>query len=233
MTTNQATLFLHMFLVISGCVTQMDSFLSKFFPEVLTGKKNAKRDAYCKYDSQALTAFTSSLFIAGALSSVVASRVTKRVGRQAIMFIGGALFLAGSIVNAAAVNIAMLIVGRMLLGIGVGFTLQVQRNSGMCGWSSSISISPKLQLISIDTGCSGVSRRDIAREVARRIHLGLQCLRRLRHTSGDSHKLLHQPHPGLGLAHLPRPGRRPRHRHCCGGPVRPRHSEQSRPARPS
>ncbi|TVU34644.1 hypothetical protein EJB05_16487, partial [Eragrostis curvula] len=103
----------------------MDSFLSKFFPEVLSGKKNAKRDAYCKYDNQALTAFTSSLFIAGALSSVVASRVTKRVGRQAIMLIGGALFLGGSIVNAAAVNISMLIIGRMLLlGIGVGFTLQ-------------------------------------------------------------------------------------------------------------
>ncbi|WVZ90486.1 LOW QUALITY PROTEIN: hypothetical protein U9M48_036784 [Paspalum notatum var. saurae] len=108
----------------AGGVTQMDSFLNEFFPEVISGKKHARRDAYCKYDNQALTAFTSSLFIAGAMSSVVASRVTKRVGRQAVMLIGGALFLSGSVINAAAANVAMLIVGRMLLGFGVGFTLQ-------------------------------------------------------------------------------------------------------------
>ncbi|XP_044966720.1 sugar transport protein MST1-like [Hordeum vulgare subsp. vulgare] len=109
---------------VSGGVTQMESFLEKFFPEVLTGMKGAKRDAYCKYDNQMLTAFTSSLYIAGVLSSLVASRVTRRVGRQAVMLTGGALFLAGSAVNAAAVNIAMLIIGRMLLGFGVGFTAQ-------------------------------------------------------------------------------------------------------------
>ncbi|XP_062224793.1 sugar transport protein MST1-like [Phragmites australis] len=109
---------------ISGGVTQMESFLTKFFPEVLNGTKNTKRDAYCKYDDQLLTAFTSSLFIAAMLSSLVASRVTRTVGRQAIMLIGGVLFLAGSAVNAGAINIAMLIVGRMLLGFGVGFTAQ-------------------------------------------------------------------------------------------------------------
>jgi MFS family permease len=107
----------------------MESFLSKFFPEVLRGMKSARRDAYCKYDNQWLTAFSSSLFIAGTLSSLVASRVARAVGRQAIMLLGGAMFLTGSIINAAAVNIAMLIIGRMLLGFGLGFTLQVQRGT--------------------------------------------------------------------------------------------------------
>jgi MFS transporter, SP family, sugar:H+ symporter len=41
------------------------------------------------------------------------------------MLAGGALFFAGAAVNAAAVNVAMLIVGRMLLGFGIGFTNQV------------------------------------------------------------------------------------------------------------
>ncbi|KAF0890343.1 hypothetical protein E2562_002742 [Oryza meyeriana var. granulata] len=109
---------------VTGGVTQMQSFLTKFFPEVVRGMRGAKRDAYCRYDNQLLTAFTSSLYIAGALSSLVASRVTRRVGRQAIMLTGGALFLAGSALNAGAVNIAMLIIGRMLLGVGVGFTTQ-------------------------------------------------------------------------------------------------------------
>lgn len=112
-------------MVESGGVTQMESFLSKFFPEVQSRMKIPKHDAYCKYDNQWLTAFTSSLFIAGTLSSLVASQVTRRVGRQAIMLIGGVMFLVGSVINAAAVNIAMLIMGRILLGFGLGFTLQV------------------------------------------------------------------------------------------------------------
>ncbi|XP_040378959.1 sugar transport protein MST1-like [Oryza brachyantha] len=109
---------------VTGGVTQMQSFLSKFFPEVVRGMRGAKRDAYCKYDSQLLTAFTSSLYIAGALSALAASRVTRKVGRQGIMLAGGAMFLAGSAFNAGAVNISMLIIGRILLGVGVGFTTQ-------------------------------------------------------------------------------------------------------------
>lgn len=103
----------------------MESFLKKFFPEVLSGMKSAKHDAYCKYDNQLLTAFTSSMYIASSLSSLVASRVTRRVGRQAVMLIGGILFLIGSIINAVAVSVSMLIMGQMLLGFGVGFTTQV------------------------------------------------------------------------------------------------------------
>ncbi|TVU06871.1 hypothetical protein EJB05_46907, partial [Eragrostis curvula] len=109
---------------VTGGVTQMESFLKKFFPEVLRGVRSAKRDAYCKYDNQVLTAFTSSLYIASTVSSLMASRVTRKVGRQGIMLIGGVLFLIGSIINAAAVHVAMLIIGRILLGFGVGFTTQ-------------------------------------------------------------------------------------------------------------
>ncbi|KAJ1271294.1 hypothetical protein BS78_06G117900 [Paspalum vaginatum] len=109
---------------VSGGVTQMESFLRKFFPEVSSGTRDAKHDAYCKYDDQRLTAFTSSLYIAAMLSSLVASRVTRTVGRQSVMLVGGVLFLVGSVINAGAINIAMLIIGRMLLGFGVGFTTQ-------------------------------------------------------------------------------------------------------------
>ena len=43
------------------------------------------------------------------------------------MLIGGATFLVGAALNGAAVNVAMLILGRILLGIGVGFANQVQK----------------------------------------------------------------------------------------------------------
>ena len=45
------------------------------------------------------------------------------------MLTGGLVFLAGAIINAAAQNIAMLIIGRILLGTGVGFANQVNIKS--------------------------------------------------------------------------------------------------------
>ncbi|KAI5014917.1 sugar transport protein MST1-like [Hordeum vulgare subsp. vulgare] len=109
---------------ISGGVSQMEPFLRRFFPHVLEKMAVAKQNDYCLYDSQALTAFTSSLYVAGLLASLVASRVTKAIGRQRVMLMGGALFFAGGAITGAAMNIAMLIIGRMLLGFGVGFTNQ-------------------------------------------------------------------------------------------------------------
>eukprot|EP00253_Pinus_taeda_P026983 PITA_26983 len=109
---------------ISGGVTSMDGFLHKFFPGVERNMKEAKTDAYCKFDSQSLTAFTSSLYIAGLIASFFASSVTRLFGRKLSMLIGGAIFLCGAAINGAAMNIAMLIIGRILLGIGVGFANQ-------------------------------------------------------------------------------------------------------------
>ncbi|ONM16997.1 Sugar transport protein 5 [Zea mays] len=109
---------------ISGGVSEMEDFLNKFFPGLLKRTARANKDVYCIYNNQALTAFTSSLYAFGMVGTLLASRVTRRLGRQAVMLIGGGLFLAGALVNAAAANIAMLIVGRMLLGLGLGFSGQ-------------------------------------------------------------------------------------------------------------
>lgn len=103
----------------------MVPFLQKFFPSVLRKAKDAKTNMYCVYDSQLLTSFTSSLYIAGLASSLVASRITTKFGRKFTMVLGGCTFLIGAAVNGAAQDVAMLIIGRVLLGFGVGFTNQV------------------------------------------------------------------------------------------------------------
>lgn len=109
-----------------GGVTSMDPFLLKFFPSVYR-KKNLDKSSnkYCQYDSQILTMFTSSLYLAALLSSLVASSVTRRFGRKLSMFFGGLLFLIGALVNGFAQQVWMLIVGRILLGFGIGFANQV------------------------------------------------------------------------------------------------------------
>ncbi|KAI4386565.1 hypothetical protein MLD38_004488 [Melastoma candidum] len=110
---------------ISGGVTSMPAFLQKFFPAVYRKEALDKStNQYCKFDSFALTMFTSSLYLAALAASFVASHVTRKLGRKWSMFLGGAIFLCGAVVNAAAVDIAMLIIGRIFLGIGVGFSIQ-------------------------------------------------------------------------------------------------------------
>ncbi|KAK4485169.1 hypothetical protein RD792_007811 [Penstemon davidsonii] len=110
---------------ISGGVTSMDSFLKEFFPSVYRKQKaDDSTNQYCKFDSQTLTMFTSSLYLAALCSSLVASYVTRRLGRKLSMLCGGILFCIGALINGLAQNVAMLIVGRILLGFGIGFANQ-------------------------------------------------------------------------------------------------------------
>ncbi|GMY17917.1 sugar transport protein 10-like [Fagus crenata] len=111
---------------ISGGVTGMPPFLRKFFPAVYkkTEKGSADKNQYCKYDNHLLTLFTSSLYLAALVASFFASVTTRVFGRKISMCFGGLVFLIGALLNGFAVNIAMLIIGRLLLGVGVGFANQ-------------------------------------------------------------------------------------------------------------
>lgn len=104
----------------------MDPFLEKFFPVVYRNTKNKNLNSnYCKYDNQGLQLFTSSLYLAGLTATFFASYTTRRLGRRLTMLIAGCFFILGVILNAAAQDLAMLIIGRILLGCGVGFANQV------------------------------------------------------------------------------------------------------------
>jgi len=100
----------------------MDDFLKDFFPSIYRRKqKHLNETDYCKYDNQILTLFTSSLYFAGLVSTFAASHVTRTWGRRGSILVGATSFFLGAVVNAASVNIAMLIIGRILLGVGIGF----------------------------------------------------------------------------------------------------------------
>lgn len=103
----------------------MDPFLEKFFPVVYRKKNYQSKSNYCKYDNQGLSAFTSSLYLAGLVASIGASTVTRKYGRRISIICGGFSFLTGAGLNAGAVNLAMLLLGRIMLGVGIGFGNQV------------------------------------------------------------------------------------------------------------
>lgn len=103
----------------------MDSFLKRFFPKVYRQKQDSKVSHYCEFNSELLTVFTSSLYIAGLVATLAAASITRRYGRRTSMLIGGTVFIAGSVFGGAASNVPMLLINRILLGIGLGFTNQV------------------------------------------------------------------------------------------------------------
>lgn len=109
----------------------MDDFLIKFFPAVFHKKHQAKENNYCKYDNQYLQLFTSSLYLAAIVASFFASISCKKFGRRPTIQAASVFFVTGAVLNTAAKNIEMLIVGRMFLGAGVGFGNQVYNTNIM------------------------------------------------------------------------------------------------------
>ena len=115
-------MYIEISMMVAGGVTSMVYFLKEFFPTVYRRKQaHLKETDYCKYDNQILTLFTSSLYFAALVSTFAASRVTRSKGRRASIIVGSISFFLGAVINAAAQNIAMLIIGRILLGFGIGF----------------------------------------------------------------------------------------------------------------
>lgn len=108
-----------------GGVTSMDVFLRRFFPTVYEKKHHVKENNYCKFDDQFLQLFTSSLYLAAVVCSLFASKCCKRYGRKLTIQLASLFFLIGVFLNAAAMNLVMLIFGRIFLGAGVGFGNQV------------------------------------------------------------------------------------------------------------
>ncbi|CAH2056729.1 unnamed protein product [Thlaspi arvense] len=106
----------------------MDDFLIKFFPRVHERKLHAKENNYCKYDDQLLQLFTSSLYLAALVSSFFASKACTVFGRKPTIMLASIFFLAGAGISAGAEHNWMLILGRLLFGMGVGFGNEVSSN---------------------------------------------------------------------------------------------------------
>lgn len=62
--------------------------------------------------------FVAVLFIAGIPGAFLGSFTAKRLGRKPTMMLGGLFFLIGAVLLAPAVSVAMLIVGRIAMGLG-------------------------------------------------------------------------------------------------------------------
>jgi sugar porter (SP) family MFS transporter len=113
----------------------MPGFKAQFFPEE-TQQQQQTHDAaaataapssqspYCKHNEELVSLFVSSLFLAGIVGALVASVTSRKFGRRNTMLAGGVAFLIGAVLMSCAVHMAMLIAGRLAMGLGVGLTTQ-------------------------------------------------------------------------------------------------------------
>ncbi|KAK9144970.1 hypothetical protein Sjap_004873 [Stephania japonica] len=74
--------------------------------------------------NQLTTLFTSSFYLAVLLVQYPASIATSNFGRNFSIIIGATTFVSAAFPSAAATNVASLIYGRLLLGVGAGFVIQ-------------------------------------------------------------------------------------------------------------
>eukprot|EP00798_Chlamydomonas_sp_ICE-L_P024848 gene24848-10505_t len=77
-----------------------------------------------KYNNHIVSVFVSSLFLAGAAAAAVGGWTSNSLGRRATMMMGGACFAVGTVLVSCAYHISMLVIGRLILGFGVGFATQ-------------------------------------------------------------------------------------------------------------
>ncbi|KAL4853612.1 H(+)/hexose cotransporter 2 [Chlorella vulgaris] len=106
---------------IVGGVEAMASFQQQFFPDIYAKTTSGvSDDPYCKFHDTRLQLFSAIMFLSGAIIALPAGYAARLVGRKKTMTVSGCFFLLGAGLQAGANNLTQLIVGRSILGFGVG-----------------------------------------------------------------------------------------------------------------
>ncbi|EEE56351.1 hypothetical protein OsJ_05469 [Oryza sativa Japonica Group] len=106
---------------LTAGLTSTESFLAMFFPVIFEQQQERViTNQYCKFDSQVLTLFGSSLFLSAMVAGIFASPMSRAFGRKWTLFVAAVAYLIGAILGAISFNFIVLLTGRLLLGVGVG-----------------------------------------------------------------------------------------------------------------
>ncbi|KAK3156059.1 hypothetical protein QOZ80_2AG0102260 [Eleusine coracana subsp. coracana] len=109
---------------LTAGLTSTEAFMVQFFPSIYDEmKKQVIVNEYCKFDSQILTLFCSSLFLSATVAAFLAGPMGRSFGRKWTMFAASSAYVAGACLGGVAVNFPMLLTGRILVGAGVGLCI--------------------------------------------------------------------------------------------------------------
>ncbi|KAL6146916.1 hypothetical protein ACLB2K_057592 [Fragaria x ananassa] len=108
----------------SGGVASRSFYLKNFVPDLTMKGTTIQGHIYCRPGNQYLDLFTSSVYIAASVASLLASSVTRHCGRNVSMSLAGFIYFFGICITAGGINFIMLVIGRMFVGVGIGFAIQ-------------------------------------------------------------------------------------------------------------
>ncbi|XP_051206556.1 sugar transport protein MST8 [Lolium perenne] len=109
---------------LTAGLTSTESFLIMFFPDIYRQQKEQViTNQYCKFDSQELSLFGSSLFLSAAVASLFASLMARTFGRKWTLFSAASAYVLGACMGGVATTFPILLTGRLLLGVGVGLCI--------------------------------------------------------------------------------------------------------------
>ncbi|SAL99551.1 hypothetical protein [Absidia glauca] len=113
----------NLFLYSVACFASIGQFLFGYDQGVLSGiLVNADWLNQFDHPSETIQGMVVSVFLLGAwVSSYPASWVMDQFGRRLTIFSGAVTFIVGGILQTAAINMAMLMIGRLVSGFGIGF----------------------------------------------------------------------------------------------------------------
>lgn len=109
----------HGFLIALTVVSALGGFLFGYDTGVVSGAVIKIRETF-KLNSTWLEVIVSVTIAAAALSALFSGFLCDSIGRKPTLILASAIFTAGAVILGASVNIAMLVVGRFVVGVGIG-----------------------------------------------------------------------------------------------------------------
>ncbi len=106
---------------MTGGISTQPDFLRLFYPEVFNQPSSS--GLFCNFQSQRLQLYTSIMFISSATMECagIPAFLNRYYGRTRLMQISGVCFLMSSVLQTCAQNQIMLLLGRLITGIGLSF----------------------------------------------------------------------------------------------------------------
>ncbi len=103
----------------SAIVASVGGLIFGFDTAVISGTTESLEEVF-GLDAAGLGATVMTALIGTIIGALVAGRPADRWGRRAVLFVIGALYIAGSLLSALAPNLPIFVIGRVLGGLGVG-----------------------------------------------------------------------------------------------------------------
>ena len=119
-------MFLNYVILVSGGISNMDSFFKLFFHKLNYKKMKTKEGNFCVYYDGIIEAYLSLIFGSAAVAALASVFLYKKLGRRWPLLLGFSSLLLGSLLSSSMEVLWILFIGRIITGIGIGIVSQVK-----------------------------------------------------------------------------------------------------------